>query len=166
MKIRDYRNVIIHHPQIGKNRIIYGANYNVVVEMVPKKEKINDYIHWRQIEEALNDTNKLENDFIQTEKQMDSDIRELETLFNNLWSVVLQKMESLNNNTEHQLKYFKLQDIEFPWDKNQNDNMAKLNTPPHIPPPISCLGSATSNYVCFNTVPISAMSEKDMRKKT
>lgn len=162
-KIKEYRNVIIHHPQIGKNIILYGnTNFNIAVELVPKKEKIKEYIHWRQIEDALKDTHKLENDFIQIEKQMESDIKELEIVFNNLWEVILQKMEALRDKPN----YLKLQDIEFSDNNDQNSNTAKLKTPLNRPPIThGYFDYGLGSNVSITSHPLSAMTEKDMRKK-
>jgi hypothetical protein len=147
--IKHYRNKIVHDSQIGK-----------IMVLVPKKEAISKYDTWRKVFNVQT-KEQLKSDFIHPIEQMVIDIMKLETSFNILWDVILQKMEPLRGNPN----YLKLQHIEFSDDNNQNGNMAKLSTPPQIQPLIRCPGSATSGYVHFNTVPVSSMTEKDIVKK-
>lgn len=55
------------------------------------------------------DNNFINNDFVEAKLQMESDIKELQELLNNLWKVILDKMEPLRQDS----KYLELQGIKF-----------------------------------------------------
>ncbi|MEW6025912.1 MAG: hypothetical protein AB1599_01265 [Planctomycetota bacterium] len=152
--IRQYRNKIVHNSQIGK-----------IMVLVPKKEAISKYDTWWKVFNVQTEEEQLRADFIHPIEQMVTDIVKLETLFNNLWDVILQKMETLRSNRN----YLKLQDIEF-LDNYQDGNMAKqLDKPPDAPPIYqNYLGSGIGGIgssVSPTSIPLSAMTEKDIIKK-
>jgi hypothetical protein len=87
--IREYRNVVVHDVQIGKI-IDFEGN-----PIVPKKERIQHYRKWSNVFAVLGDKQKLKNDFVNMKEQMDSDIAELETNLNILWSKPINDMQKL-----------------------------------------------------------------------
>lgn len=88
-KIREYRNIIVHNVQIGKFTTPDG------IAFVPKKEKIQNYKKWSDVFAALQDIQKLRNDFINMKEQMILDIGNLEIILNNLWAKPIDDMGKL-----------------------------------------------------------------------
>lgn len=88
-EIRKYRNIIVHDIQIGK--IISPGG----IPLVPKKEKIRSYKKWSYVFAALQDEQKLRNDFINMKEQMILDIRGLEVILNDLWTKPINDMRKL-----------------------------------------------------------------------
>ena len=89
-KIRKYRNIIVHDAQIGKIICLHDG-----ITLVPKKEKIQDYKKWSHVFAALQDEQKLRNDFINMKEQMILDIRGLEVILNDLWTKPINDLGKL-----------------------------------------------------------------------
>jgi len=62
---------------------------------VPRKDKVQQYKTWSSIEAAAKDKEKLEADFIPMTAQMRSDIEQLTTLLNGIWSKPVEDMRRL-----------------------------------------------------------------------
>ena len=88
-KIREYRNIIVHNVQIGKITTPDGISF------VPRKEKIQNYKKWSDVFAALQDIQKLRNDFINMKEQMILDIGNLEIILNNLWANPIDDMKKM-----------------------------------------------------------------------
>jgi hypothetical protein len=88
-KIREYRNVIVHDVQIG--RIIVNGN----IELVPKKESIQNYRKWSKVFAVQQDIPKLKKDFINMKEQMILDIGTLEIILNELWKKPIDELTKL-----------------------------------------------------------------------
>jgi hypothetical protein len=101
--IRQYRNVMIHHPQIG------SIEYAPGLKLVPRKEKINNYRRWKNVFSAVGNMARLRRDFIDIGEQMTADIRTLEIFFDRLWDGVLDILEPLRTDR----RYLGLQNIEL-----------------------------------------------------
>ena len=88
-QIRKYRNIIVHNIQIGT--IITPDR----VRLVPKKEEIHKYKKWSHVFAALQDEQKMRNDFINMKEQMILDIGGLEVILNDLWTKPINDLSKL-----------------------------------------------------------------------
>lgn len=86
--VREYRNVIAHHVQIGQ---IIGSRGTL---WVPRKEKIQRYKRWPAVFAAMQDPDK-KNDLIRMDQQMIWDIGQLEYDLNRLWHKVVNDLRKL-----------------------------------------------------------------------
>lgn len=102
-EIRQYRNVIVHCPQIGSIFLDDGT------KMVPKKKKIGNYDTWRKVFAAARSPRTLREDFISPHLQMNNDLRDLKRLINSLWDTVLLNI----NNLQHEKNYLLLQNLDL-----------------------------------------------------
>jgi hypothetical protein len=87
--IREYRNIIVHDVQIGKIINLNG------VQLVPKKEKIQQYKEFADVFAVLKEPTKLKNDFIEMKEQMFLDIEGLQTVLNDLWTKPIKDLARL-----------------------------------------------------------------------
>jgi hypothetical protein len=119
-KIREYRNVIVHHIQIGKI-ITIGETI-----LVPKKEKILNYKKLSNIFAAQQEIQKLKSDFINMKEQMILDIGKLEVLLNELWNRPLEDLIKLffEDKNEILLKKYNI-------DLTERANNVELEKLPH-----------------------------------
>ena len=76
--IRNYRNTIVHSILIGKI-VLENAH------MVPRKTRINDYAHWYQVINSLNDEGTKNRDFIKMNEQMAEDLNLVFGVLDHLW---------------------------------------------------------------------------------
>jgi len=88
-QLREYRNVIVHNVQIG--RIINYEN----IQLVPKKEKIQNYKMFWEVFSAARNVKKLKEDFINMREEMVMDIGKLEIFLNKLWEKPIKSFEKL-----------------------------------------------------------------------
>jgi hypothetical protein len=103
-RIRTYRNVVVHNTQMGK--IVSGDEI-----LVPKSKKINEYKSWPNIFQAAKDSNKVKNDFIDMEVQMESDIQDLVTSLDAIWPKAIKTFENLWDKKNE--KFLKMYDLEI-----------------------------------------------------
>jgi hypothetical protein len=87
--MREYRNIIVHDVQIGKIINLNG------VQLVPKKEKIQQYKDFADVFAVLQDPIKLKNDMIEMKEQMFTDIQGLQAILNDLWTKLIRDLEKL-----------------------------------------------------------------------
>jgi len=64
-------------------------------DLVPKKEKIQDYRRYFAIERALSNFAALNSDFILVQEQMIADFAELQIRLNALWNKPIEDLRSL-----------------------------------------------------------------------
>ncbi len=76
--IRPYRNKVVHDVAMGT--VVVGK-----FQLVPKKERIQNYGAIRSVQEAAKDIKRLERDFVVREEQMGVDMRSIQMLLNMLW---------------------------------------------------------------------------------
>lgn len=102
-EIRQYRNVIVHCPQIGSIFLRDGT------KMVPQKKEIGNYDTWRKVFAAGANPKILRDDFISPNLLMNNDLRDLKRLINRLWDTVLLNIEKL----QHEKNYLLLQNLDL-----------------------------------------------------
>lgn len=86
--IRQFRNVIVHDVQVGRLQDKNGNTF------IPKPKLISKYKTWRQVFSVAGDIETINRDFRLKKEQMDSDIAELETIFNEIWKLIIQEFTS------------------------------------------------------------------------
>ena len=86
--LREYRNVVVHDHLIGVVRTHLG-------DLVPKKEKIQNYRRHFAIEKANSDSAVLNSDFILMQEQMIGDFAELQVRLNDLWHKPIEDLRAL-----------------------------------------------------------------------
>jgi hypothetical protein len=87
--IKEYRNLIVHEVKFGE-----VVNYNDV-QLVPRKEKIQNYKSLKNVFAAVKDVKKLRVDFIEKRTQMWQDMAEFQANLNRLWEKPIRDLEKL-----------------------------------------------------------------------
>jgi len=87
-QIRPYRNRVVHDVAMGT---VLAGRY----QLVPKKERIQDYGDMRPIQDAAKDIRRLKRDFIVREEQMSDDLHGILTLLNALWEKPIADLDAL-----------------------------------------------------------------------
>ncbi len=105
--IKRYRNVIIHGYTIAS---VIDSTGN---HLVPKKEKIQDYRKWKQVQNVISDSVIIKNDFISRTEQMQSDFVELKKSLNELWQKPISDMLQLLYEEKNE-KLLKKYNLKFP----------------------------------------------------
>lgn len=88
-RVREYRNVIVHQPQLGR---LYDSQGN---KSVPQLDKIHDYKKWSAFFSAVTDEERMTRDFVYASSHMNHSIAELERNLNNLWEKPIHDMKQL-----------------------------------------------------------------------
>ena len=103
--IKTYRNKIIHY------YILARLVDNQRNQYVPKKEKIDSYKRWSDLQKALKNETKIREDFIDEYKQMKSDLKEMKQVLQALWQKPINDMNELlyNQKNEVLLKKYNLE---------------------------------------------------------
>lgn len=86
--IKEFRNVVVHDVQVGR---LNDKNGNIYI---PRPQVIKNYKTWRQVFSVANNENIIKNDFRPKKQQMENDIIELETILNEMWSLIIQEFNS------------------------------------------------------------------------
>ena len=87
-EIRQYRNIIAHHYKMSFLQNEQGHLF------VPKKDKINNYKRWVDVENAVIDTGK-HDDFVGQDDLMESDLTQMKRVLQVLWDKPLNDFNNL-----------------------------------------------------------------------
>ncbi len=89
-EIRPYRNKVVHDVAMGT--VLVGAGK---FHLVPRKAVIKDYGEMRPIQEAANDPERLQRDFVVREEQMIVDLRSVQAALNGVWEKPIADLSAL-----------------------------------------------------------------------
>lgn len=87
--IKTYRNKIIHYYILARLHDQYGNWY------IPKKEKVNKYRRWADLQKAISGITLIPEDFIEENTQMIGDLDEMKRVLQVLWEKPINDMNEL-----------------------------------------------------------------------
>lgn len=92
LDLRTYRNALVHRSHMMR---ILDLIKGEKTRLVPRKARVPQYKTWTDIEAARRDRGRIEDDFVPMKEQMRSDIEQLTTLLNGIWSKPVEDMRRL-----------------------------------------------------------------------
>jgi hypothetical protein len=87
--VRQYRNILVHREVVGEVIVNPG------ISLVPRREKIQEYLLLKEVFQAANDPERLMTDFIPRQEQMLKDFLDIQIRLNALWAKPIADLESL-----------------------------------------------------------------------
>jgi len=91
--IRAFRNAAVHDINLA-SIFKRDETTGLILLLIPKPIRIQDYRTWREVFAVSNDSEKLSSDFVEVSEQAESDLSNLKSILNQIWERVIDQFES------------------------------------------------------------------------